>query len=257
MTGFHFRRRLSGGAATVRSLPRSGSIGLMPGDMVVVGDGGAQPGTAGAIALLGAAVDVGAVVQVITDGDAIYAVHDPHVRTAGEKLELAGASGLQGVVAGAHPQLGVVADSAAAEETLLRIEPDRHHVLAAGAGQRPTAGQLNAAIARAVVQVHHEYVGRGPTKARAFFREEVVVVLMQYVMTTAERSLVADGREHAIVRERRELHAAMRPRLVAAVEGATRCRVLAALGDHAIEPDLTVAVFVLDRPVATAPEPAE
>lgn len=263
MTGFQFRHRLNGGAATVVSFPRRSGIGLMRGDMLVVADGGVQPGTADAIALLGAAIDVatssgdgGAVVQVIVDGDALYAVHDPHARKAGERLELAGASGEQGVTAAPQGQLVVVANSAATQDTVVRIGPDRHHVLAVEALQRPTAGQLNAAIARAVVQAYHEYVGRGPTKARAFFREEIVVVLMEHVMTTAERSLAGDGRGEAIVRARRDLHAGMRPRLVAAVEGVTGRRVLAALSDHSIEPDVMVDVFVLEGPLLTASEPA-
>lgn len=265
LTGFQFRHRLNGGAATVRSYPRGSGIRLMRGDMlVVVAGGGVEPGTADAIALLGAAIDAGAsggegdaTVEVIVDGDAVYAVHDPHARRAGEKLELAGASGGQGVVAGPRAQLVVVANSAATQETLVRIEPDRHHAVAAAAVERPTAGQLNAAIARAIVQAHHEYVGRGPTKARAFFRDEVIVVVMEDVMTTAERSLARDGRGDVILRARRELLAAMRPWLVAAIEGVTRSRVSAVLSDHSVEPDLMVDVFVLDRPVLTAPEPAE
>jgi uncharacterized protein YbcI len=76
-------------------------------------------------------------------------------------------------------------------------------------------------------------------------------------MTTAERSLARDGRNEAVLRTRRELHAAMRPSLVAAVESVTRRRVAAVLSDHSIEPDLVVEVFVLDQPVLTAAEPGE
>src|SRR4051794_37202191 len=32
-------------------------------------------------------------------------------------------------------------------------------------------GELNASVARAAVRLHRSYVGRGPTRARAFFRD--------------------------------------------------------------------------------------
>jgi uncharacterized protein YbcI len=250
--------------ATVRSFPLGTAGSLAVGDMLSVADGAVQPGTADAAALLGVAVDScrgdgerAAIVKVVTDGDAIYAVDDPHPRRTGETLQLAGSSGGHGVVAGPRAQLVVVANSAATEETLVRIEPRSHHVIDASAEPRLTAGQLNAAVARAIVQAHREYVGRGPTKARAFFRDEVVIVLMERAMTTAERSLAGDGRADAVLRVRRELQAAMRPSLVTAIERVTRRRVSAVLSDHSIEPDLVVDVFVLDQPVVTAAEPAE
>src|SRR5947208_780782 len=55
----------------------------------------------------------------------------------------------------------------------------------------PSANELNAAIARAVVGIYRDCVGRGPTRAEAFFRHNVVVVLLQGVMTTAERAVAA------------------------------------------------------------------
>jgi uncharacterized protein YbcI len=259
VTGFQFRYRINGGVATIRSLPRGTGAGLARGDMLIVANGGVEAGAADATGLLGAVIDAGGgepsmLVKVVTDADAIYAVQDPFARRAGELLELAGASGGQGVKEGPHAQLVVVANSAATEETLVRIEPQRHHVPVSS--EPPlTPGQLNAAIARAIVQAHREYVGRGPTKARAFFREEVIVVLMEQVMTTAERSLADDGRGVAVLRARRELRAALRPRLVAAVERVTQRHVSAVLSDHCIEPDLMVDVFVLDQPVSTVPEP--
>jgi uncharacterized protein YbcI len=118
-----------------------------------------------------------------------------------------------------------------------------------GRAERPTGGRLNADLARAVVRAHRDCTGRGPTKAQAFFRHNVVVCVVQSVLTRAERSLVEAGRSAAVVEGRRELQATMRPQLVSAVEELTGCRVTAFLSDNHVEPDVGVEVFVLDRPV--------
>jgi uncharacterized protein YbcI len=120
---------------------------------------------------------------------------------------------------------------------------------------RPAGGELNAAITRAVVAIHRRQVGRGPTKAHAFFRNDVVVVVLSNVMTTPERRLVADGRGELVAEMRHQLQATMHDALVAAVERLTGCGVTALMSDIHVGSDTAVEVFVLDRPVH-AEEPA-
>jgi uncharacterized protein YbcI len=110
-----------------------------------------------------------------------------------------------------------------------------------------TGGQLNAALASAVVQLHNQYLGRGPTKGHAFYRGNVVVVILEDTLTKAERSLVAGGKEHVVHDTRRQLLATMRRDLVATIEQLTARRVVSFLSDHDIEPDTAAEVFVLDR----------
>jgi uncharacterized protein YbcI len=117
-------------------------------------------------------------------------------------------------------------------------------------------GRLRSAIARAVVQVHSRRLGRGPTKARAFFRGNVVVLLLYDAMTKGERSLAAYGRVEAALELRRELEQTMREDLVRAVEGLTDGRVLAFMSDSHLNPDLVVELYMLDRPVVAPVEPA-
>jgi uncharacterized protein YbcI len=110
-------------------------------------------------------------------------------------------------------------------------------------------GRLRSAIASAVVQVHSRYLGRGPTKARAFFRGNVLVLVLHDAMTKGERSLAGHGRVEAALGIRRELEQTMRDDLVEAVEGLTGGRVLAFMSDCHVEPDLVAELYVLDRPV--------
>jgi uncharacterized protein YbcI len=122
--------------------------------------------------------------------------------------------------------------------------PDDEHVAEHGLG-----GELNASIARAVVRIYRGVCGRGSPKARATYRGNVVVVVLEQVLTQAERSLVARGRCDEALAVRRELHDAMRDELALAVGELTRCRVRALLGDAHLDPDVAVEVFVLDREV--------
>jgi uncharacterized protein YbcI len=123
---------------------------------------------------------------------------------------------------------------------------------------RPRRGPLNQAIANAVVRGHSRYVGRGPTKAQAFFRENVVVVLLQDTLTKGERSLIAGGKQESVLHTRRQYQEMMRADLVDAVQELTGCRVEALLSGNHIDPDLSAEVFVLDRPVPfEQPPPAD
>jgi uncharacterized protein YbcI len=119
-----------------------------------------------------------------------------------------------------------------------------------GEGTNDTAGGvLNAEIARAVVRTYREFRGRGPTKARALYRDNIVVVVLQDVMTTSERSLATHGWAGEGLETRRQLHSLMCPALTAAVEDLTGSRVVAVMGDSHQYPDMSVEVFVLEDPV--------
>lgn len=115
---------------------------------------------------------------------------------------------------------------------------------------RGEAARLNAAVARAVVRAHAEHVGRGPTKASGFFHGNVVVVVLEDTMSRAERALVRNGGAGAIQQLRRAFHDDMRQDLVSAVEALTGRTVTALLSDCELEPDVSVELFVLDRPVS-------
>jgi uncharacterized protein YbcI len=110
-------------------------------------------------------------------------------------------------------------------------------------------GSLCRAMANAVVAIHREAVGRGPTKAQVLRHRELVVVLMRDTLTTAERSLIADGRHEAVLRLRREFAALMQPTLIEGVERLTGAHVVAYLNANHLDRDVTAEIFLLDRPV--------
>src|SRR5271170_1502525 len=98
------------------------------------------------------------------------------------------------------------------------------------------------AIADAVMHIHRERVGRGPTKAQAFFRRNVVVVVMEDTMTRGEKNLVASGQAEGARATRAAFSEMIRADLVAAVEELTGAAVVAFLGDSSTDPDVAVQV---------------
>lgn len=126
-----------------------------------------------------------------------------------------------------------------------------------GEAKHGLGGELNASIARTVVLIYRRICGRGPTKAKAIYRGNIVVVVLEQVLTQAERSLVASGRCDEALALRRELHGAMRDELALAVGELTRSKVGAVMGDAQFDPDVAVEVFVLDQAVNTAPIAAQ
>jgi len=123
-------------------------------------------------------------------------------------------------------------------------------------GDPLVGGHLSAAICNAVVRIQREYLGRGPTKARASLHGDIIVVLMQDTLTKAERSLTADGRQDDVLRSRRSLQSTMRNDITAAVEERTGRSVIAFMSDTHIDPDLACEVLVLEPDEADRGEEA-
>lgn len=110
---------------------------------------------------------------------------------------------------------------------------------------RSSEGKLAIAIASMVVQVLRQYTGRGPTKSRTHFNDDLIVVVLQGTFTPAERALVADGKGDLVLTNRRVFQGIMRADLIAGIEDLTGRTVIAFLGDNSIEPDVKIKSFLL------------
>lgn len=123
-----------------------------------------------------------------------------------------------------------------------------------GGRNEPTDGQLaggelNAAVTREIVRIHTAGIGRGPKKSYSFHNGETLVTVLLEVLTQAERNLVAYGEGDSVLAMRRLSQRAMAEEMKAAVAQVTGCGVLALMSDNSLDPDMAIAVFVLDRPL--------
>jgi uncharacterized protein YbcI len=55
-------------------------------------------------------------------------------------------------------------------------------------------GEVRGNISRRIVQLHKEFYGRGPTKAKTYVNGDLVTVLMRGGCTRVEETLLQEGR---------------------------------------------------------------
>jgi uncharacterized protein YbcI len=115
-----------------------------------------------------------------------------------------------------------------------------------GEPERLSNGELNAAITSALVGIHHKYLGRGPVTATTFHYGNVLVTLMNEVLTHAEKSLSRTGQVDAVNHIRHLFQETMADEFREAVERLTGRRVLAFISGNHIDPDVAAELFVLD-----------
>lgn len=112
-------------------------------------------------------------------------------------------------------------------------------------GDEKTIGEARAEIATRIVRLHSEYYGKGPTKARAYIAEDVVVVVLEETFTKAERTLLERGESEPIQQIRRRFQQAMADDFKSIVEQATGRVVRAFLSETNLEADVSVEFFLL------------
>lgn len=115
----------------------------------------------------------------------------------------------------------------------------------------PERGAMLATISNTIVGLYKRLYGKGPTKARSYYLDDLVVCVLRGGLTRAELTLAESGRGDAVTRQRREFQEAVRNEFVAAIEGIVGRKVSAFMSATHIDPEVSVEIFVLER----GPEP--
>ena len=113
--------------------------------------------------------------------------------------------------------------------------------------ERDRRGRNGAAaeISTAMVRLHAEYYGKGPTKAKTYLFEDLVVVVLEESFTRAEKVLVERGERESIQQIRRRFQQAMADEFKGIVEQATGRVVRTFLSETNLDDDVSVEVFLL------------
>jgi uncharacterized protein YbcI len=122
-------------------------------------------------------------------------------------------------------------------------------------------GEALSAISRRVVGLLKEHCGKGPVKARAYYWNELLVVLMTDGYTTVESTLLQEGRTKTVMDQRAEFHEVMIPHFKLVIEEELGREVIACMSSSHHAPDLNAELFVLapraDAPLALSELPQE
>ena len=112
-------------------------------------------------------------------------------------------------------------------------------------GERKALGEVRARISKEIVRLQSEYYGKGPTKARTYIVDDLVVVVLEESFTRAEKTLAERGEREAIQHIRRRFQQQMADSFISIVEQATGRRVRAFLSETDIGQDVSVETFLL------------
>jgi uncharacterized protein YbcI len=106
-------------------------------------------------------------------------------------------------------------------------------------------GDVLTAISDGMVALLKEYYGRGPTRAKSYYADDLVVCVLRGGFSRVETTLFEGGRGHAVIQQRMEFQEVMRMRFARVVEDATGRRVIGFMSGNQQHPDLMCEVFIL------------
>ena len=119
----------------------------------------------------------------------------------------------------------------------LVTEPPSHRGLDAGAART--------AISNGMVALLKEYYGVGPTQAKTYYHDDLVVCVLRGGFTRVERTLLDGGRGRDVIEQRMAFQEVMQQRFEAVVQRATGRAVIGFMSGNQQEPDMICEVFVL------------
>jgi uncharacterized protein YbcI len=113
------------------------------------------------------------------------------------------------------------------------------------AGDQRSLGEMRAMISNEIVRLQAEYYGKGPTKAKTYIVEDLVVVVLEESFTRAEKTLIERGEREAIEHIRRRFQQQMAESFSSVVEQATGRKVRIFLSETNVDEDVSVETFLL------------
>ncbi len=116
--------------------------------------------------------------------------------------------------------------------------------------------RVTAKISDEIVRLLAAETGHGATRAWTTLGEDLVVCVLQGVLSKGEQNLVRNGSREVVLRTRRAYQEMMEREAVRAVEQISGRTVKAFTSANHLEQDLAVEIFVLESLDGGSPEPA-
>jgi uncharacterized protein YbcI len=106
-------------------------------------------------------------------------------------------------------------------------------------------GEVLTAISDGMVALLKEFYGRGPTRTKSYYADDLVVCVLRGGFSTVEQTLLEGGRGAAVIQQRMEFQELMRERFEAVIEHATGRQVIGFMSGNQQHPDMMCEVFIL------------
>jgi uncharacterized protein YbcI len=96
-----------------------------------------------------------------------------------------------------------------------------------------------------MVALLKDYYGVGPTQAKTYYHDDLVVCVLRGGFTRVEQTLLDGDRGRAVIEQRMAFQEVMRQRFEAVVQQATQRPVIGFMSGNQQNPDMICEVFVL------------
>jgi uncharacterized protein YbcI len=106
-------------------------------------------------------------------------------------------------------------------------------------------GDVLTAISDGMVALLKEFYGRGPTRTKSYYADDLVVCVLRGGFSRVEQTLLEGGRGAAVIQQRMEFQELMRERFEAVIERATGRQVIGFMSGNQQHPDMMCEVFIL------------
>jgi len=118
--------------------------------------------------------------------------------------------------------------------------------------QPPLDGALTSAISAAIVELYREFYGHDRATATTYINDNIVVCVLEDILTTGESALVSQGGKREVIDARVAFQEGAEDEFTAAIERLTGRRVVAFLSANQTDPGIASELFFLEPPPAEA-----
>jgi uncharacterized protein YbcI len=101
------------------------------------------------------------------------------------------------------------------------------------------------AISEGMVALLKEFYGRGPSRVKSYYEDDLVVCLLRGGFSRVEQTLFEGGRGQAVIEQRMEFQDLMRVRFEDVIRETTGRRVIGFMSGNQQDPDIMCEVFIL------------
>jgi uncharacterized protein YbcI len=106
-------------------------------------------------------------------------------------------------------------------------------------------GDVLTAISDGMVSLLKEFYGRGPTRTKTYYEDDLVVCLLRGGFSRVEQTLLEGGRGSSVIQQRMDFQDLMCERFEGVIADATGRRVIGFMSGNQQDPDLMCEVFIL------------
>lgn len=120
-------------------------------------------------------------------------------------------------------------------------------------GRPPQGAALTEAISAVIVGLYARYYGHDRTTATTYINDDIVLCVLESILSDGEHALIADGARGQVIDGRVAFQTDTEDEFTAAIERLTRGRVVAFMSANETTPGVACELFFLEAaPIADA-----